>query len=241
MTETAGSDQANDPLERMRGAVVVSCQAPAGSPLRGTNCMTAMARAAEVGGAGGVRVDGEDVAPVARAVELPVIGLRKRAVADSPVIITPELEDAHAVAAAGADVVAVDATARPRPGGEDSGGFLRALRAEVDLPLLADVDSVAAGVEAREAGAAAVATTLAGYTGGPVPDAPDLDLVSRLAAVLDCPVLAEGRYASPEAVRAAFVAGAHAVVVGTAITDPLALTRRFAAAAPRGANSVVGA
>jgi N-acylglucosamine-6-phosphate 2-epimerase len=230
-----------DPLERMRGMLVVSCQAPAGSPLRGTGCMAAMARAAELGGAGGVRAEGDDVGPVARAVALPVIGLRKRQVAGSPVVITPELEDARAVAADGADVLAVDVTARPRPGGLDAAGFLRALRAELELPVLADVDSVAAGVAAREAGAAAVATTLSGYTGGPVPEAPDAELVSRLAAMLDCPVLAEGRYATPDAVRAAFDAGAHAVVVGTAISDPLALTRRFAAAAPRGAESAVGA
>jgi N-acylglucosamine-6-phosphate 2-epimerase len=99
------------------------------------------------------------------------------------------------------------------------------------VPVLADVDSLEAGAFAREAGAAAVATTLAGHTDrGPA--GPDLDLVGRLTETLDCPVLAEGRYGSPEEVRLAFEAGAFAVVVGTAITDPLALTRRFAAAAP---------
>jgi N-acylglucosamine-6-phosphate 2-epimerase len=132
------------------------------------------------------------------------------------------------VAAAGADIVAVDATLRPRPDGVD----LASLASELSVPVLADVDSLEAGLAAREAGAAAVATTLAGYTGGSASASagPDLELVAALASELDCPVFAEGRIATPDQARAAFDAGAFAVVVGTAITDPVALTRRFAAA-----------
>jgi N-acylglucosamine-6-phosphate 2-epimerase len=148
----------------------------------------------------------------------------------SDVYITPSLDDARAVAAAGADMVAVDATLRPRPDGVD----LASLVAELPVPLLADVDSLEAGLAAREAGAAAVATTLAGYTDNtPSAVEPDVHLVEVLAAELDCPVFAEGRIATPAQARAAFEAGAFAVVVGAAITDPLALTREFAAAAPR--------
>lgn len=219
------------PLAAIRGGLVVSCQAPPGSPLARTDHIVALARAAESGGARGIRAEGAgDVAAVRAAVELPLIGLRKRAVAGSEVYITPELADARAVAAAGADIVAVDATLRPRPGGVASERFVARLAEELAQPVLADVDSLEAGLAARAAGAAAVATTLSGYTGGPVPDGPDLELVARLAAELDCPVLAEGRYATPEAVRDAFEAGAFAVVVGAAITDPVALTRRFASA-----------
>jgi N-acylglucosamine-6-phosphate 2-epimerase len=159
-----------------------------------------------------------------------VIGLRKRRVEGSDVRITPSVEDARAVAAAGADMVAVDATLRPRPDGVD----LASLVAEMPLPVLADVDCLEAGLAAREAGAAAVATTLAGYTNNtPSPIEPDIHLVEVLVPELDCPVLAEGRIATPAQARAAFDAGAFAVVVGTAITDPLALTRGFAAATPR--------
>ena len=184
----------------MRGGLVVSVQAPRGSPLRDPVHMAAMARAAEAGGARAVRAAGaRDIGAIRDAVDLPLIGLRKRASPD--------------------------------------GELMEQLIHELRLPVLADVDSYAAGIAAREAGAAAVATTLSGYTSGPPPDAPDLALVERLAAALDCPVLAEGRYASVEDVRRAFDAGAHAVVVGTAITDPVALTRRFAAAA---ASSEVG-
>ena len=154
-----------DALEALRGGLVVSVQAPEESPLAASSHLAAMARAAELGGAAGIRA--QDIRAVKQAVQLPVIGLRKRRVEGSEVYITPELEDAHAVALAGADIVAVDATLRPRPDGMD----LASLVSDLSVPVLADVDSLEAGVTAREAGAAAVATTLAGYTG--VTAAPD--------------------------------------------------------------------
>ena len=201
-------------LDAMRGGLVVSVQAPPGSPLATPDTMSAIARAAELGGAAGIRAEGpEDVRAIKRAVAVPVIGLLKRDVPGSPVRITPDVRDARAVADAGADVVAVDATLRPRSNGMTTGDFIAALVAELEGPVLADVDSLEAGVAARAAGVDAVATTLSGYTGdGPPPEGPDLELVERL-------------------VRAALEAGAFAVVVGTAITDPVTLTRRFAAGA----------
>ncbi|HEX3318208.1 MAG TPA: putative N-acetylmannosamine-6-phosphate 2-epimerase [Solirubrobacteraceae bacterium] len=223
----------SDALDAMRGGLVVSVQAPPGSPLRDPAHMAAMARAAEAGGACAIRANGaRDVAAIRAAVDLPVIGLRKRASPETSVVITPSLEDAREVVAAGADVLAFDATRRPRAGGLGADELIGRLRGALPLALLADVDDDEAGVAARAAGAHAVATTLSGYTSGAPPAAPDLALVERLAAALDCPVLAEGRYATPDDVRRAFDAGAHAVVIGTAITDPVALTRRFAVAAP---------
>jgi N-acylglucosamine-6-phosphate 2-epimerase len=249
-------------LEALRGGLVVSVQAPAGSPLADPAHIAAMARAAALGGAAGIRA--VEVAAVKEAVALPLIGLRKRRVEGSEVYITPTLEDARAVAAAGADIVAVDATLRPRPDGVS----LASLVAELRVPVLADVDCLEAGLAAREAGAAAVATTLAGYThadhagagspaaavprppadlagagspatvsGDAASEGPDLELVEALAAEVDCPVFAEGRIATPAQARAAFDAGAFAVVVGTAITDPVALTRGFAVAARRRAHA----
>jgi len=228
-------------LEALRGGLVVSVQASPGTPLAAPAHIAAMARAAELGGAAGIRAT--EVAAVKEAVGLPVIGLRKRRVEGGDVYITPSMDDARAVVAAGADIVAVDATLRPRPDGVE----LAALVSELPVPVLADVDCFEAGLAAREAGVAAVATTLAGYTGAAslarqpaprsldaaasAPDEPDLDLVAALAAHLDCPVFAEGRIATPAQARAAFDAGAFAVVVGTAITDPIALTRSFAATA----------
>jgi N-acylglucosamine-6-phosphate 2-epimerase len=222
-------------LERLRDGLIVSCQAPPGSPLRAPAHMLAMARAAAAGGARAIRAEGPaDVSMIARAVDLPVIGLRKLSQTGSDVYITPTVESAREIVEAGAAVVAVDATLRHRPDGSAPEAFIRRLGRELRaVPLLADVDAVEAGLRARDAGAAAIATTLAGYTGpAPAPVGPDLELVAALAQRLDCPVVAEGRYATPEQVRAAFAAGAFAVVVGTAITDPVALTRRFAAATP---------
>ena len=136
--------------------------------------------------------------------------------------------------AAGADVVALDATLRPRPGGVAAKDSIAALAGELTCPLLADVDSLEAGAAARAAGAHAVATTLAGYTGhGAVPEVPDLELVAALAARLDCPGACRGALRDARGGACGLDAGAWAVVVGTAITDSLALTRRFAAALER--------
>jgi N-acylglucosamine-6-phosphate 2-epimerase len=226
----------SEALEALRGGLVVSVQAAPGTPLAAAEHIAALAGAAALGGAAGIRA--QDIRAVKEAVQLPVVGLRKRRVEGSEVYITPTLEDALAVAAAGADVVAVDATLRPRPDGVD----LASLVSELAVPALADVDSLEAGIAARDAGAAAVATTLAGYTGGAPsapPDGPDLELVGALASELDCPVFAEGRIATPGQARAAFDAGAFAVVVGTAITDPVALTRGFAAAGRRSVHAAL--
>jgi N-acylglucosamine-6-phosphate 2-epimerase len=233
-----------DALERMRGGLVVSVQAAPGSPLRAPEHLAALARAVEAGGAAGIRTEGLDaIAAVRAAVAVPVIGLVKRGLPGSEVYITPTLEDARAVAGAGADLVAVDATERVRPDAMTGPELVARLAAELPGRVLADVHDARAGRAAAAAGAAAVATTLSGYVGAePAGGAaePDIALVAELAGALDCPVLAEGRYATPGQVRAAFAAGAFAVVVGTAITDPAALTRVLAAAAPAGADGSGG-
>ena len=154
-------------LSAIEAGLVVSVQAPRGGPLDDPSHVAAIAAAVSESGASGIRAEGgADIAAVKAAVGVPVIGLRKRDLDDSPVRITPTLADAHEVVAAGADVLAVDATLRPGPGGQPRSEFLEELRT-LRQPVLADVDSLAAGVAAREAGAAAVATTLSGYTRGP--------------------------------------------------------------------------
>jgi N-acylglucosamine-6-phosphate 2-epimerase len=258
-----------DLLERMRGGLVVSVQAAPRSPLAAPEHLAAIARAVEAGGAVGIRTEGvAAVAAIADAVSVPVIGLVKRSVPGSDVYITPELEDAVAVAEAGADLVAVDATERLRPDGRTGADFVAAAVAELPERVLADVDTASAGRAAADAGATAVATSLSGYTGRsekratadaattesaaaptgfvaaptgsaaePAAGGPDVDLVAELSRGLHVPVLAEGRYATATDVDAAFAAGAFAVVVGTAITDPTALTRRLAAATPAGGDA----
>jgi N-acylglucosamine-6-phosphate 2-epimerase len=240
-----------DALDRMRGGLVVSVQAAPGSPLAATEHLAALARAVEAGGAAGIRTEGvEAIRAIRAAVNVPLIGLVKRRTAGTEVYITPEMADALAVAEAGADLVAVDATDRARADGLSGADFVAAAVAELPGKIVADVDDADAGRAAAEAGAAAVATTLAGYTGagaggpdaaGGEPDGaaaagPDLPLVVELAQELEVPVFAEGRYSTQEEVWAALGAGAFAVVVGTAITDPEALTRRLTTPPPLGAD-----
>jgi N-acylglucosamine-6-phosphate 2-epimerase len=206
--------------------LIVSCQAAPGSPLYGTEPMARMAQAAVAGGAVSVRVRGvADVEAVKKVVNVPVIGLTKRGA--TGVYITPYLSDAVDLERAGADVVAVDATLRPRPDSAPMEEFLRKLKHVVGVPILADVDSVEAGVRAANAGADLIATTLAGYTAGDSPEEPDFSILEALVARVSVPVIAEGRYRTEAHVRRALSLGAHAVVVGGAITDPIAITRRL--------------
>jgi N-acylglucosamine-6-phosphate 2-epimerase len=221
----------NEVLDRVRGGLVVSCQAYPGEPMRHPDTMARVAQACVDGGAVGIRAQGlEDIAAVRARVTVPVIGLWKDG--DADVFITPTLGHARAVRDAGADVVALDGTRRPRPDGLTLSETVSRLRASGDVLVMADCGSVDDALAAREAGVDLVGTTLAGYTGErPHDDGPDLDLVERLCAVLaGVPVVAEGRYATPAQVRAALDLGAHAVVVGTAITHPTTLTAGFVAA-----------
>jgi N-acylglucosamine-6-phosphate 2-epimerase len=206
-------------------SLIVSCQAQPASPFHGPAGMTLMARAAVLGGAAGIRANGAaDIAAIHAAVDVPILGISKTGDPDG-VYITPTFASAAPLVQAGATVVGLDATDRPRP--EPLPELIARIHGELGVPVLADVDSLEAGVAAAAAGADVVATTLSGYTNGPVSTEPDVDLVHSLAVELDCPIVAEGRYWTPSDVSAAFDAGATAVVVGTAITNPTAITRRL--------------
>ncbi|MEV6964392.1 N-acetylmannosamine-6-phosphate 2-epimerase [Hamadaea sp. NPDC051192] len=224
------TDAAAPVLAAIRGGLVVSCQAPPGDPLRDPEVLARMAASVVRAGAIGVRVNGVEVVRRTRAlVTTPVIGLWKDG--DEGVYITPTARHALDVAAAGADIVAVDATARPRPDGRTLADTVAAIHQQTKALVLADVSTVDEGAAAVDAGADAVATTLSGYTGpGAPPAGPDLELVAALAGKLGVPVIAEGRIHSPEQARAALDAGAWAVVVGTAITSPAWLTGQYRAA-----------
>ena len=214
-------------VEALRGGLVVSCQAYPGEPMRDPRTTGQVAASVVSGGAVAVRVQGlEDITATRRAVEVPVIGLWKDG--DDPVFITPTLEHARAVREAGADVVALDGTVRPRPDGRSLAETIAALK-EVPTLVMADCATVADAQHAHDAGADLIGTTLAGYTDHRSPtDGPDLALVRDLVAALPgVPVVAEGRVHTPAQAAAAISAGAHAVVVGTAITHPCTITSWF--------------
>lgn len=211
----------------LRGRLVVSCQPVDGGPMDDDAVVVRMAQAAVAGGAAGLRIEGAArLAAVRAAVAVPLIGIVKRELPDSPVRITPWLEDVRALAAAGADVVAVDATSRPRPAMVRA--LLEAILAQGVLAM-ADAANEADGLAAWAQGFAIVGSTLSGYTDGPVPPHPDLALVARLAGA-GCRVMAEGRYDTPAQAAAALRAGAWAVTVGSAITRLEVVTGWFVAA-----------
>ncbi len=228
--ERGAADVAGMILESLAGGLIVSCQAPPGSPMRHTPTIVRFAESALAGGAVGLRINGvEDIAAIRPLTSVPIIGLDKQQGARRSVI-TPSDGQVVALAQAGADVVAVDAT--EEVAGDVAARVLRACGASA-APVMADVSTLDEGLAAWDAGATFVGTTLSGYTlDSPVQHRPDFDLVSRLTG-RGVRVIAEGRLQSPDDVARAFDAGAFAVVVGGAITDPVAITRRFRAATPR--------
>lgn len=224
-------------LDQLDGGLVVSCQARPGNPLHGPEPVAMLARAAELGGARGLRIESaRDIIAAQRVTTVPIIGLRKAESADSPVVITPTRASAREILDTGVDFVALDATNRPRPGGEAPRDVVREIhrRGAVALGDLATIEDL--GLALR-AGIDAVGTTLSGYaSGGPPMEEPDFDLLRLLVRHAPVPVFAEGRFWTPDQVVEAFALGASFVVVGTAITNPMAITSRFAAAIDRFAH-----
>ena len=220
-------------LEGLQGGLVVSCQPVVGGPMDRTEIVVALALAALAGGAAGLRIEGIDrVHAVRRATEAPVIGLVKRDLDASPIRITPTVADAVALARAGADVVAFDATDRARPAGavDGVGPLVEAIHA-AEAFAMADCSGLGDMRRALAAGADLVGTTLSGYGGGPVREGPDLDLVAAGRALTPY-VIAEGRIAAPGDAAAAMARGAFTVVVGTAITRTELVTAVFVSALP---------
>lgn len=208
--------------------LIVSCQALPHEPLYGAEFMARMAVAAEMGGAKAIRANTPvDIQAIRQAVTLPIIGLYKEELPGFDVYITPTLDHAVAIAEAGADVIAIDATDRPRPAG-DLADFVAAIHRATDCLVMADISTLAEGVAAEAAGADFVGTTMSGYTPySPQQAEPDLVLVGQLAKAVSIPILAEGRYHQPEQIRQALQNGAIAAVVGGAITRPQEITARF--------------
>jgi len=224
----------NDLIESLRGGLIVSCQAAEGTPLHGSHIMAAMARAAEIGGAVGIRADGpSDIRAIKQSVNLPVIGINKIGRSDTEPYITPTLEAAKEILDAGADIIALDATLRPRKTGIRPADLIALVKA-LGVAVMADISTLEEGIAAADAGTDIVATTMSGYTPySPRQEGPDFALIEGLAARVGVPVIAEGKIWTPEEARRALDLGAHAVVVGTAITRPHIVTERFVRALER--------
>jgi len=226
----------NKTIESWRGGLIVSCQAPANSPMNKPEIIAAFAKTAELGGAVGVRIDApENIRAVSECVSVPVLGIYKLVFDASDVYITPTFAAAKQIVEAGADIIALDATRRARPGGETLDALVARVRAELNQPVMADVSFFDEGLYAAETlGVDVIGTTLSGYTAETKHlIEPDFRLVERLAGKLTLPIVCEGRLRSTDDVRRAFDCGAFAVVVGGAITGIDLLIQKFVGATPR--------
>lgn len=218
-------------LQRLKGGIVVSCQAREDNPLHGPVFMAAMAAAAVAGGAVGIRADGvADIGAIRAAIgpDIPIMGISKYKLPDGGLFITPTAASAREIVDAGANLVALEATTRPRPGGETLAQVVEGIHAAGALAM-ADCATLDDARAAVAAGVDAVGSTMSGYVDGPKLDGPDFELIERMAAELPVPVFAEGRVWTREDAKRALDLGAAFVVVGTAITNPQAITARFVA------------
>ena len=222
-------------LESLKSGLIVSCQAPVNSPLHDPLVIAAMAKAALNGGAVGVRIDTPaHVAGVRQNIgKFPIIGLWKQQISGFEVYITPRFADAVAIATAGADIIAIDGTLRPRPNGESLSNLIKKIHQELGKLVMADVDTMASASAAVEAGADILGTTLYGYTADTSYfSPPGWNLLSEMLSRFSIPVICEGGVASPQMAVQALQLGAYAVVIGNAITGIDQKVEQFRAVFP---------
>ncbi len=219
--------EVKDFLEKVQNKLIVSCQALPDTPLDKPEIISAIAKSVELAGAVGLRANGvNDIRAIRQNSSLPIIGIQKTCRRDA-IYITPRYEHAVQLYEAGASIIALQAT-NPRTG--DCTGLkplIDGIHTELGLGVIADVSTLAEAQEAMALGADMVATTLSGYTPHSRQlEGPDLELVREIAAK-SIPVIAEGRYHTPEQVVRALEYGAISVVVGTMITMPDRITHYF--------------
>ena len=191
--------------------------------MRHPDVIAAMAEASLRNGAIGVRLESPaHIGAVReRCPDALIVGLWKRSFPDSSVYITPRWEEIKAVWAAGADVIALDATARTRPSGQELEPLIQRAKTELKATLMADIDSVENGLKAASLGCDWVGTTLFGYTEETAQlSPPAMNLLQPLRQQLppSSLLVCEGGIASAVSAADAIEGGADAVVVGTAIT-----------------------
>lgn len=218
-------------INDLKGKIIVSSQAMPGEPFYEETCMKAMMQSVVNGGAGGLRVAGARDVKNAKEFGLPIIGLTKPDKLPenwrSVVYITPSLKEVRELIEADADIIAFDGTTRPRPNCTLV-DIINEIHAAGKLAM-ADISTLEEGVNAEKSGADIISTTLAGYTdeSGIAGETPDFELLEKLVKTVKKPVILEGRIWSREDVQKGFELGAHCVVIGSAITRPQLIVKRF--------------
>ena len=143
------------------------------------------------------------------------------------IYITPTMKEVEELLSTRAEIIALDATDRERPGGVLTKVLVDRIHGEGRLAM-ADCSIFEECLAAQEMGFDIVSTTLSGYTEySSKQEGPDFSLIRRCAEELSVPVIAEGRIHCPEDLKKAFECGAFSAVVGGAITRPQEITARF--------------
>ena len=215
-------------LEKIKDELVISCQALPGEPLHSSFIMGRMALAAEEAGAKGIRAQGvEDIIEIKKVVDLPVIGIIKRNYDDSEIYITATRKEVEELLETGCEMIALDATDRPRPHGEETIDLVRLIQSKGVLAM-ADISTLDEAILAERMGFDCVSTTLAGYTDYSVlVDGPNYDLITDILENTEIPVIAEGKIHTPKQLRKVMDLGVYSAVVGGAITRPQEIAARF--------------
>lgn len=215
--------------------IIVSCQAAKDSPLKDAHILACLAKSAELGGAIGIRADSvEEISAIRSMVSVPIFGINKMYDATGRIVITPDFDSAEAIAKAGADVIALDATFQESNIRADVKETIRLIHERLQLPVMADISTLEEAERAAAWGADIVATTLSGYLPGKpyAPEdqyRPNLPLLKSIleSPHIQCPVIGEGRFWEVEDIKAAFDMGVHAIVIGKAITNAYAITTYY--------------
>ena len=228
----------------LKKGLIVSSQALDGNPLKNSESLSVMAEAAEKGGAVAIRANGYlNIIAMKNRVKVPVIGLNKFKDKTGTTIITPNFDSAKEIADAGADVIALDATFRKSEIKDDVKTLIERIHNELHLPVLADISTAEEAIYAEQVGADYISTTLAGYTADKpyAPEEkylPDFEVIAKiLNSGVKVPVIAEGRFWNASDLSQAMQMGCHAIVIGKAITNPMAITEYFCQAVKAGLDA----
>lgn len=223
-------------LEKLKGKLIVSCQARVGWAMYGADIMAAFAKAAEEGGAAGIRATGVDnITAIKQRVNLPIIGINKIFDDNYDVYITPTYQSAKDILDTGIEIIALDATPRKRPNNETFDEIVAKIRENYpDVLIMAEISTFEEAQAVMKKDVDIISTTLSGYTKeSQNVKTVNIDLVRKISEACDIPVIAEGKIQTPEDMVAVLQAGAHCAVVGTAITRPEIITSRFVAQLPK--------
>ena len=219
-------------IEQVKGNLIVSCQALPNEPLHSSFIMGRMAKAAKEGGAMGIRANTVvDIDEIQKQVDLPVIGIIKEVYGDCPVFITPTMKEIDALMEVKPEIIACDATCRIRPDGKTLDEFFKEVKEKYpDQLFMADCATLEEMLHADEIGFDYIGTTLVGYTEqskGLKIETNDFEIIRELLAKAKHPVIAEGNIDTPEKVRRVLDLGCYSCVVGSIITRPQLITKRF--------------